>query len=58
VSRQARLGSVVAGAVVVAGGVAVGVVELLHFPKGSVWIVVAATLGLVVLIRGLTSRRR
>jgi hypothetical protein len=58
VSRQARLGLAVAGGIVVAGGVAVGVVELLHFPKGSVWVVVAATFGLVVLIRGLTARRR
>ena len=57
-SRRARLGLTVAGVVVVAGGVAVGVVELLHFPKGSVWIVVAVTLGLVVLIRRLTVRRR
>src|SRR5439155_244803 len=46
-----------AGAVVIAGGVGVAVVEWLGFPKGSVWIVVALTVVLVVVIRGLTRRR-
>jgi len=42
---------VLAGAVVIAGGVGVAVVEWLGFPKGSVWIVVAVTVALVVVIR-------
>jgi uncharacterized membrane protein len=54
--RRSQTGLVIAGAVVVAGGVAVGVVELLHFPKGSVWVVVAATVALVVLIMKLSGR--
>jgi uncharacterized membrane protein len=54
--RRSQTGLVLAGAVVVAGGVAVGVVELLHFPKGSVWVVVAATIVLVVLIMKLSGR--
>jgi hypothetical protein len=56
-ARRSRLGQALAGAVVVAGGVAVAVVEMLHFPKGSIWVVVAATVALVALIRGLTARR-
>jgi hypothetical protein len=55
--RGSRSGLVLAGAVVIAGGVAVAVVEWLRFPKGSVWIVVAVTIALVVLIRGVTGRR-
>ena len=54
--RRSQTGLVVAGAVVVSGGVAVGLVELLHFPKGSVWVVVAATVALVVLIMKLSGR--
>ncbi len=58
-SRRARsrAGLVLAGAVVIAGGVAVAVVEWLRFPKGSVWIVVAVTVALVVLIRTVTRAR-
>ena len=54
--RRSQTGLVLAGAVVVVGGVTVGVVELLHFPKGSVWGVVAATIALVVLIMKLSGR--
>jgi len=44
--------------VVVAGGVAVALVELLRFPKGTVWVVVAVTVALVAAIRALTAPRR
>ena len=54
--RRSQAGLVLAGGVVIAGGVAVGLVELLHFPKGSVWVVVAATVALVVLIMKLAGR--
>jgi len=54
--RRSQTGLVLAGAVVVAGGVAVGVVELLHFPKGSVWVVVSAVVALVVVIMKLSGR--
>jgi hypothetical protein len=47
---------VLAGAAVIAGGVAVGLVELLRLPKGSVWAVVAATIALVVAIMKLSGR--
>ena len=52
------MGTIVAGVVVIAGGVAVAVVELLQLARGSVWLVAAATVALVALIRGLTARRR
>jgi hypothetical protein len=46
---------VLTGVVIVAGGIGVALVERLRFPRGSIWIVVAATLALVVLIRALTA---
>ncbi len=52
--RHARLGLALAGAVVIAAGFAVAIVELLHFPKGTIWIVVAAAVLLVGAIRGVT----
>lgn len=57
-ARRRRLGLVLAGAVVVMGGVGVGVVEVLRLPKGSVWLVVGGTIALVALIRAVTARRR
>ena len=54
--RRSQTGLVLAGGVVIAGGVAIGLTELLHFPKGSVWVVVAATIALVVLIMKLSGR--
>lgn len=54
--RRSQTGLVLAGGVVILGGVAVGIIELLHFPKGSVWVVVAATIALVALIMKLSGR--
>ena len=56
--RRSQLGLVLAGGVVIAGGIAIGVVELLGFPKGSVWVVVAVAIGLIVAIMKLSGRRR
>ena len=53
---RSQTGLVLAGAVVVAASVAIGLVELFRFPKGSVWIVVAVTVALVVAIMKLTGR--
>jgi hypothetical protein len=44
--------------VVIAGGFGIAVVEALHWPKGSIWIVVGATVLLAATIRVLTARRR
>ena len=46
-----------AGAVVIAAGLAVGVVEVYRFPKGSIWVVVGMTVALVLAIRALDRRR-
>ncbi|PYN97993.1 MAG: hypothetical protein DMD91_16205 [Candidatus Rokuibacteriota bacterium] len=54
---RSRTGLALAGAVVIAGGVSVAVVEWLRFPKGSVWVIVAVTIALVVLIRAVAGRR-
>jgi hypothetical protein len=54
--RKSHLGLILAGAVVVVAGFAIAVVEVLHFPKGSIWAVVAVTVVLVALIRSLTPR--
>jgi hypothetical protein len=52
--RRSRWGTILAGGVVVAAGFGVAVVEMLKLPKGSIWIVVAAALLLLVLIRRFT----
>jgi uncharacterized membrane protein len=52
--RRSRWGTIVAGAVVIAGGFGVAVVEALKLPNGSIWVVVAAALVLVLLIRRAT----
>ena len=54
--RRSQTGLVLAGGVVILAGVAVGLVELFHFPKGSVWIVVAVTVALVITIMKLSGR--
>ena len=54
--RRSQVGLVLAGGVVIAGGVAIGVVELLGFPKGSVWVVVAVTIGLVAVVMKASGR--
>jgi hypothetical protein len=51
--RRSQWPTLAAGGVVIAGGFAVALVELLGFPKGSVWVVAAAALLLVLLLRRL-----
>jgi hypothetical protein len=55
--RRSRAGLVAAGAVVIAGGFGIALVEALRWPKGSMWFVVGATVALVAGIRALTTRR-
>ena len=52
--RRSHWGTIVAGAVVIAAGFGVAVVEVLKLPKGSIWVVVAAALLLILLIRRAT----
>ena len=55
--RRSQTGLVLAGAVVIAAGVTVGLVELYHFPKGSIWLVVAIATALVLAIMKLRGRQ-
>jgi hypothetical protein len=54
--RRAHAGLVLAGAVVVLAGFAIALVEAFKLPKGSIWVVVAGTVVLVAVIRGVTRR--
>ncbi len=54
--RRQQAATLVAGGVVIAAGVGVALVETFRMPKGSIWLVVAAAVLLVLLIR-LVSRR-
>jgi UDP-N-acetylmuramyl pentapeptide phosphotransferase/UDP-N-acetylglucosamine-1-phosphate transferase len=54
--QRSRRGLALAGGVVIAAGFAIALVEALKLPKGSIWMVVAATVALVALIRWLTRR--
>lgn len=51
--RRSDLGLAAAGAVIVLGGVGIGLVEWLGLPKGAVWAVVAATVVLAAALRAL-----
>lgn len=46
-----------AGVVIVAAGFGVALVEMYHWPKGSIWGVVAAAVVLVAIIRVVSARR-
>lgn len=52
--RRSHWGSIAAGVVVITAGFGVAVVEALKLPKGSIWLVVAAALLLILLIRRVT----
>ena len=55
--RRSQWSPVLAGVVVIVAGLAVGMVEVYQFPRGSIWVVVSATVLLVALIRALGRRR-
>jgi hypothetical protein len=55
--RHSQWSPVLAGVVVIVAGLVVGLVEVYQFPKGSIWVVVGATVLLVALIRALGRRR-
>jgi hypothetical protein len=48
---------VLCGVVVVLAGFGIAIVEARRFPKGSIWILVAATVAIIGLIRFLDRRR-
>ena len=49
--RRARWATIAAGAILIAAGFAIALVELLRFPKGSVWVVVAVAGVLLFAVR-------
>ena len=49
--RRTRWPTIAAGGVVIAAGFTIALVELLRFPKGSVWVVVGAAALLLFLVR-------
>lgn len=55
--RPRRWAPLLAGGVVIAAGFGVALVEVYRLPKASIWIVVAAAVLLVVLIRLLGGRK-
>jgi hypothetical protein len=56
-SRRSNRGMVLAGAVVIAAGFAIAIVEAMRLPKFSIWVVVGVTVIVVALIRALTRTR-
>ena len=57
VRRRSTLASVLGGAVVMASGLAIGVVEAYHLPKGTIWGVVGVAVLLVLGIRAFSRSR-
>ncbi len=56
-SRPSQTGPILSAIVIVLAGFAVALVEEYHFPKGSVWVVVAIAVALIALIRLATRPR-
>jgi hypothetical protein len=56
-SRRAHTGLVLAGAVIIAAGISVGLIEVYRLPKGSIWGVVAGSILLITVIRMLSNRK-
>jgi predicted membrane channel-forming protein YqfA (hemolysin III family) len=52
--RRSHRGLVLAGIVVILAGFAVALTEALHFPKGSIWVVVGVAVLIVGAIRYFT----
>jgi hypothetical protein len=55
-TRRARWATLAAGGILIAAGFAIALVELLRFPKGSVWIVVAVAALLLFVLRAVGRR--
>jgi hypothetical protein len=55
--RRSNTGLILSGAVVIASGFAIAIVEALKLPKGAIWVVVGATIVLVAALRWFTRPR-
>jgi hypothetical protein len=49
--KRSRAGTILAASVVIAAGFAVAAVELLRLPKGTIWVVAAAAVALLAIVR-------
>jgi hypothetical protein len=54
IGKRSRIGTILAAVVLIAAGFIVAVVEMLHLPKGTIWIVAAITVGALAIIRAAT----
>lgn len=52
--KRSRAGTILAASVVIAAGFAVAAVGLLRLPKGTIWVVVAAAVALLAIVRAAT----
>ena len=52
--KRPRVGTILAAAVLIAAGFAVAIAEMLHLPKGTIWIVVAVAVATLGVIRAAT----
>ena len=55
--RRSHVGLVINGAVVVAAGFGIALVEAYRLPKGSLWVVVGAAVVIIAMVRFLTRPR-
>ena len=56
-ARRSAVPSLIGGLIVILAGVAVGLVEALKWPKGSIWFVIGGALMSLVALRRLTRPR-
>ena len=55
--RRSHVGLIINGAVVIAAGFGIALVEVYRLPKGSLWIVVGAAVVTIVTVRFMTRPR-
>jgi hypothetical protein len=52
--KRSRTGTVLSAGVVIAAGFTVALAEMLRLPKGTIWLVVAAAVAILAVIRAAT----
>jgi hypothetical protein len=56
-ARGSAIPSVIGGLIIIVAGIAVGLVEALRWPKGSIWLVVGGAVASLLVLRRLTRPR-
>ena len=56
-ARRSAVPSLIGGLIVIVAGIAVGLVEALKWPKGSIWFVIGGAVVSLVALRRLTRPR-